>query len=79
MFLLVFYIFQVNDKTRASFLIDNYEKQVVEISQKSEMLETNFSNLNSLAALETILNDLNYEQVGQIHYIRVPGATVVAK
>ena len=78
-FLLVFYIFQINEITKASFLIANQEKQLVQFSQESQSLETNFSHLNSLTNLETLLNSLNYVKVGQVYYIRVPGSTVVAK
>ena len=77
--LLVFYIFQVNEITKASFFIANYEKQIAKFSQESKNLESNFSHLNSSANLETILNNLNYEKVGQVHYLRVPDSTVVTK
>ena len=77
--LLVFYICQVTQITKAGFFISNYEKQIAEFSQESQSLETNFPRLNSLANLETILNNLNYEKVEKVHYLRLPGATVVAK
>ena len=37
--LLVFYVFQVNEVTKAGFFISNYERQIAEFSQESQMLE----------------------------------------
>jgi len=76
---LVFYIYQVTQITKAGFFISNYERQIAEFSQESQSLETNFPHLNSLANLETILNNLDYEKVEKVHYLRLPGTTVVAK
>ena len=78
-FLVVFQIFQINEITKASFLISTQEKQLAGFSQESQRLNANFSHLNSLTNLETLLNNLNYVEVGQVHYLRVPGSTVVAK
>jgi len=78
-FLLGFYIFQVNEVTKAGFFISNHEKQIAEFSQESQVLSADFTILNSLANLETILAEMNYEAVGQVHYLRVSGTTVVAK
>ena len=77
--LLVFYICQVTQITKAGFFISNYERQIAEFSQESQSLKTNFPHLNSLANLETILNNLDYEKVEKVHYLRLPGTTVVAK
>ncbi len=78
-FFVAFQIFQIVEITEAGFLITTHEKQLAEFSQESQSLETNFSSLNSLTNLETLLNNLNYVEVGQVHYLRVPGSTVVAK
>ena len=76
---LVGYIFQVAKITEAGFFISNYEKKIIELVRESKILESNFSQFNSLANLETILNNLSYEKVEKIHYLRVPGSQVVAK
>lgn len=79
MSLLVFCIFQVNEVTKASFYIFSYQKQIAELGRESKSLETNFSQVNSLVNLEILLDKYNYEEVGKVHYIKVPGVTVVAK
>ena len=76
---LVGYIFQVAQSTEAGFLISNYEKKITDLVKESKILESDFSRLNSLADLETVLSGLSYEKIEKIHYLRVPGSQVVAK
>ena len=78
-FLLVFYIFQVVRSTEAGFIISNYEKQITEFSRESKILNSDFSQLNSLVNLEIVLAGLDYEKIGKIHYLRLPGSQVAAK
>jgi len=78
-FLLIFYIFQVNQVTKASFAISNYEKQMTELSQESKSLEMSFSDLSSLASVETLVSTLNYEKVNKVHYIQMLEGTALAK
>jgi len=78
-FLLVFYIFQVNEMTKAGFFVSNYQRKIAELSQENKNLEINFSQVNSLANLEILLNNFNYEKIEKVHYLKVLGTTVVAK
>lgn len=77
--LLFFYIFQITEVTKVGFLVSNYEKQIVEFAQESKILESDFSQLNSLVNLEIILSGFNYEKIEKIHYLRMPGSQVAAK
>lgn len=79
LFLLGFYIYQVNDLTQAGYYIASYEKQIAEFSQESQLLSSSVTDVNSLASLETVLSEMDYEAVGQVHYLRVPGITALAK
>ena len=81
LFILSFYIFQVSEMAKTSFLVSNYEKQVTSITQENKNLETNLSQVSSLGNLETILKSSNYEKVGsgKIHYIRVLEEVVATK
>ncbi|PIS17475.1 MAG: hypothetical protein COT59_00440 [Candidatus Nealsonbacteria bacterium CG09_land_8_20_14_0_10_42_14] len=74
-----FYIFQVTEITKAGFLLSTYENNLTRFSQEGKNLEINYSQVNSLVNLETVLLSLNYEKVGQVHYLRIPASTVVAK
>lgn len=78
-FLLSFYIFQVTEVTKAGFILSTYENNLAQLSQEGKKLEINYSQTNSLTNLETVLMELDYEKVGQVHYLRIPAGTVVAK
>jgi len=78
-FLLIFYIFQISAITKASFLIAGYEQEIIKLSQGNENLKIGFSQENSLANLENILNKLNYEKIKEIYYLRVLEGQVMAK
>jgi cell division protein FtsB len=78
-FLLISYIIQVNQLTKASFSVASYEKNLVALTQENKDLEMNFSQLNSLVNLESLLKDLNYVEVNKIHYIQILEETMVAK
>lgn len=77
--LLIFYIFQMSKITQVSFLISQYEREIVQLSQQNKNLEIVLSQAKSLANLETILSRLDYEEVGGIYYLRVLEGTVLAK
>ena len=78
-FLLSFYIFQMIEVAEIGFSVSNHKKEIATLSQEDKNLEINFSQTNSLANLETILNKFNYEKVEKIHYIRVLGEQVAAR
>jgi len=69
----------VNGLTEAGFYISSHEKQIAEFSQESQILSANFTSLSSLTNLEALLAEMDYEAVGQVHYLRMPGTTVLAK
>lgn len=77
--LLSIYIFQINALTKASFSILNYEKKISELSRKNKNLKTYFSQTNSLAKLESLFQELNYEKVDRVHYLRILEEVVAAK
>ncbi|PIP23302.1 MAG: hypothetical protein COX90_00365 [Candidatus Nealsonbacteria bacterium CG_4_10_14_0_2_um_filter_38_17] len=71
LFLLGFYIFQVNDLTKKIYSIQNYEDKLEELSFEAKNSEISFSTVNSLATLESQIQNLNLEKVNQIKYIKV--------
>ncbi len=77
--LLIFYIFQVNSMIGETYLIQNYQGKIKELSQENKTLEINFSQANSLSIIESLVKNLNFEKVERIHYIQVLESQVVAK
>lgn len=78
-FLIGFYIFQINEVTQASFSMANHEKQVQEFEQELKGLEISFSGLSSPSTLEALLASSNYERVGQVYYIQILEGMAAAK
>lgn len=78
-FLVIFYIFQVNAITASMYLIKNYDKKIESISQENKLLEIKFSQANSLENLRSLVENLDLEEVGKVDYIKVPEGTVVIK
>lgn len=77
--LLIFYIFQVNFLTKETYLIQNHEKKLNQLSLENENLEINFSKLNSLENIEKYIQSQNFEKISKVKYIRVLEGTVVTK
>ncbi len=69
--LLFSYIFQINALIKETHLLQNYEKNIYNLSRENQNLEINFSKLNSLVSLEKEVQNLNLEKVNQVKYIRV--------
>jgi len=78
-FLSIFYIFQVCRITQESYLILSYQEQINELSAKNENLEINLSQNNSLKIIDELIEEMDYEKIGQIHYIKILESSVAAK
>lgn len=78
-FLLISYIIQLNQLTKANFYISNYEQNIASVARENKDLEMNFSRTNSLAGLESLLKSLNYVGVNKIHYIQILQGEMAAK
>ena len=78
-FLLSFYIFQINSLTSNTYLLQKYEEKIKEIGEKNTRLEIQLAELNSLENLEKFVENLNYERVEKVRYIQVLGGEIVIK
>ena len=77
-FLLVFYIFQVNEYTKTGFAIAQYEERINEISKENKETELAFSENYTLAELEGILKTMDYQEVDKISYIKMTGTQMAS-
>ena len=77
--LLVFYFFQINEMVKNNYLIKDYERNLVKISQENLVLENNLLKFNSLDTIENLAKNLNFEKVDEVKYLESTGAQVVAK
>ncbi|MCK4453734.1 hypothetical protein KAU51_00035 [Candidatus Parcubacteria bacterium] len=77
--LLIFAIIQVNQITRESNLILTYQENIKELSQRNQDLEIKLFQNNSFESIELLAQNLNYEKVGKIYYIKILESTAIAK
>ena len=68
---LFFYIFQINQMIKASYLIKIYEKEIEKLSEENKNLNLTFSQLNSLENLQPVIQKLGFEKVDKLDYIRL--------
>ena len=74
--LIIFYIFEINELTKGSYLIKNYEKQLKGISEQSRVLEMSFAKTNLLASIQDKTKELNFEKTRQVKYIQILDASL---
>lgn len=77
--LLVCYIFQIQKLTQAAYLARAHEQRISTLANENQDLEIKFAKQNSLANIEALIQSLNFEPVGKMHFIRIPDTTVVTK
>ena len=73
------YIYQVNAETSERYLVQEYQKKISEISKENKILEINSAQIASLDNITRLLEELDFEKTGKIHYIRALDAQVVTK
>jgi len=78
-FLLVFYVFQVNSEAYKRYLIKKYQTEISEISRENQELEVASLQLNSLEKITSLVENLNFKKTEKIHYIKVLDGKIVTK
>lgn len=78
--LLVFYVWQINDLTRGSYLAGNYEKQISKLSSENKNLEISFAENSFLGQALEKIQALNFQKTTSVKYIQLSyNASEVAK
>lgn len=70
-FLLSFYVYNINELTKGAYLIKNYEKQANILLQKNKSLEVGFAKSDFMGNLETKTKELGFEKTQKIKYIQI--------
>lgn len=78
-FLLIFYVFQVNALVKEGYLFQSHEQKFAELREENKILEINFAKANSLPGLEERINNLNFIETGGVKYIQLLGSQVATK
>ncbi len=69
--LLAFYLFQMGDLVRKSYLIKNHEQGLREITSQNFILQSGANNVVSLESMEEKVKGLNFVEVSGIKYIPI--------
>lgn len=78
-FLLSFYVFQINSLVSEGYLLQTYQNKTEKLIQENERLETSLAEMGSLGNIESLIQGLNFEKISQIHYIQILESQVVTK
>jgi len=72
-------VFQVNMMTKETALIESYKLKTDQLFKENKKLEIVFSQKNSLRNFNGILEEMEFEKVVEIDYIRILDTSVAAK
>ena len=74
-----FYFFQVYAMANNQSLIKEWKERLNEIETENENLEIEFTKNSSLGNLETLVQNLNFEKVTEVSYIKALETWVAVK
>ncbi len=79
LFLLAFYIYQVNAETSEKYSIHENQKRISELLVENKNLEIDSAQASSLNSIVQSIEKLNFEKTEKIEYIKVIDNLVVIK
>ena len=72
-------IMQVNNYARDTYLIQDYQRKIAGLTAENKALGVNYSGANSLDNVAAYAQSQIFEKAEKISYIKISGATAVAK
>jgi len=78
-FLLMFYVFQIQVVMGDDYMVEKYEKDIIEFSKNNSFLEMEVDKFNSLEDIETRIENLNLVKVDKLKYILISEDHLVAE
>ena len=77
--LLVFYVWQINDLTRGSYLSNSYEKQITKLSDENKNLQVSFAESSFLEQALVKIQALNFQKSTSVKYIQILDSSAQAQ
>jgi len=74
--LLFFYVWQINDLTKGSYVINGYEKQISKLSDENKNLEVSFAENDFLGKALLKIQALNFQKTASVKYIQILDSSV---
>lgn len=79
LFLLAFYIYQVNAETSERYSVHEYQKIISDLLKENNNLEINSAQTGSLGSIAESIKELNFEKTEKVEYIKIMDTQVVIK
>ena len=73
---LVFYVWQINDLTRGSYLINSYQKQISQLSAENKSLQVSFAESSFMGQALVKIHALNFQKTTSVKYVQIPDNAV---
>lgn len=73
--LILAFVFQINDYTRAKYLISDYQKKIKNVSKENKVLEVELLRANSLGNINNFL--AGFEKTEKTEYLQILGGTAI--
>lgn len=77
--LVLFSIIQINTYTKELYSIKNFELKIQQLAQENRVLEASFAKANSLKNIGSYAQNQVFQKAGNVEYIKVLDATVLAR
>jgi len=77
--LLVFYVWQVQDLIRGSYLVNSYEKQLNKLSDENKNLQVSFAENDFLGQVMSRAQAIGFQKVTSVKYIQILDNAVAKK
>lgn len=74
--LLVLYVWQINDLTKGTYMINSYEKQMSKLSDENKNLQVSFAENSFLGEALQKIQALNFEKTTSVKYVQIPDSSV---
>lgn len=69
--LLVFYVWQINDLTRGSYVMNSYKNQISKLSEENQNLQVSFAESSFLGQALDKIHALNFQKATSVKYVQV--------
>jgi len=76
--LLVFYALQINNLTKGSYLISNYEKEINSLTRESGNLEVSSAESGFLGQVLAKTQEMNFLKTTSVRYIQILDASLAS-
>ncbi len=70
-FMVIWYIFLINQLTNGTYIIKNYNKQIHTITAENKTLENSFAKSGFLGSVEEKTQALNFEKTTHVTYVQI--------